>query len=226
MTRHVLLGAVLALSVCPVSAQEAPGEPRWFVTGSVMASHDQPVYVFEDRDTNVEPAWDLAAGGGVGWFVAERWSLQVEVTMPRRGHSEVVISPPPGPPSWITYWSRWESRRSHLTAAALLGVHFNRRGRVRPSVLVGGVLARLRAEETYQELFTAGSSWRTVYQMESFATHPGVVVGLDVETRLTPRAGLVAQARGALVPNGMAAERTGDADAGIARIGAGLRWRF
>lgn len=104
--------------------------------------------------------------------------------------------------------------------------HFNRRGRVRPSVLVGGVLARLRAEETYQELFTAGSSWRTVNQTESFATHPGVVVGLDVETRLTQRVGLVAQVRGALVPHGMVAKRTSDADAGIARVGAGLRWRF
>jgi hypothetical protein len=102
-------------------------------------------------------------------------------------------------------------------------------------MLIGGTVAHLLGEETYQELFYAGSPWRTIDQGAFSGTHVGVIVGLDIETHVTRAVAVVAQARGSIVAKGATGERSFGTvtlpvglggDAGIARLGLGVRWMF
>lgn len=232
--RRLALGIVLVIaSTSAISAQQTTRAPRWFLTGSVLASQDQPVR-FEDYHTWQERTWDVAAGIGIGAFFSERWSWQAELEVPRRGQAEVSVGSPQLPPGRIVYWSRYEVRRRHVTAAGVLGFHPRRSGRVRPSILVGQTVALLRAQETHQELFSAGSRWQTIDSASLSSTRFGLLAGLDVETRLTRAVAIVAQVRGSIVAKGSVAKRrygtftleSGTGDAGIARFGAGFRWMF
>lgn len=205
-------------------AQDSSLLRRWFVTGSILGSQARPI-TFEDRGAHFT-GWDIAAGAGVGNFLAERWSLRAEIEVPRRGQTETVVAPPQLPPLRITYWSRQEVVRRHVTVAALLGFH-RRSGRVRPALLAGATIARVSSEQTYLELFHAGSAWRTASSSRSSGTHAGFITGIDLETRVTTALALVAQARLSVVARGNdTADHVGDGDAGIGRLGAGVRWTF
>lgn len=232
--RVVLLAIALAVTSAPaLNAQDATLLPRRFLTGSILAGQDRPVR-FEDYHTWKEGAWDIVAGIGMGAFLTERWSLGVEVEVPRRGQAEVAVGSPQLPPGRILYWNRHEVRRRHVTAAGLLGFHPRRSARVHATILLGATVAHLLAQETYQELFNAGAPWRTIDKGSASSTHIGLITGLDVDTRLTHALAIVAQARGSIVARGAEADRkigtvtlsTGTGDAGIARLGVGVRWMF
>ena len=233
--RRLALAMVFVMaSASAINAQSATRSPRWFLTGSILASQDQPVR-FEDYHTWQETVWDIAAGVGVGAFLTERWSLRAEFEMPRRGHAEVSVSSPQLPPGRILNWARHEVRRRNVTTAGLLGFHPRRSARIRPSILIGGTIAHLLGEESYQELFNAGSPWHTIDAGSFSGTHVGVIVGLDIETRVTRTVAVVAQARGSIVAKGATGERSFGTltlpvgiggDAGIARLGVGIRWMF
>lgn len=218
---------VVMASASATHAQNAPPHPKWFVTGSVLGSNDRPIR-FEDYGTFFGgPTWTPTAGVGVGAFLAERWSLQAEVDVPRGAETEYFTWDPQLPPLRMINWRRQETTRRHVTAAGLLGFHPLRSGRVRPVILVGATVAHLLAEETYQVLSYAGSPWQTVDRFTASATHVGVIAGLDVETRVTATFGVVAQAGGSIVPGGNNTESGADkGGTGICRLGVGVRWMF
>jgi hypothetical protein len=225
---------LVALSASASNAQDSTRSPRWFVTGSILASQEQPVR-FEEYHTWQETTWDVAVGVGLGAFLTERWSWRVEFEVPRRGHAEVAVGAPQLPPNRIVYWDRHEVRRRHVTAAGLFGFHPRRFGRIRPSILVGGTIAHLVGEQTIQQLFSAGSAWQTIDRGSFSSTHAGVVVGMDLETGLTSAVAIVAQARGSIIARGAEGTRTvgtvrlpvgSGGDAGIVRLGVGVRWMF
>jgi hypothetical protein len=233
--RRLALAIVITLaSASAVNAQDARHPPKWFLTGSILASQDQPVR-FEQYHTWQETTWDVALGVGLGAFITERWSWRAEFEVPRRGHAEVAVGAPQLPPNRILYWDRHEVRRRHVTAAGLVGFHPRRFGRIRPSILVGGTMAHLVGEETIQQLFSAGSAWQTIDRGSFSSTHAGVVAGMDVETGLTGAVALVAHVRGSIIAGGAEGTRTVGTvtlpvgiggDAGIVRLGVGVRWMF
>jgi hypothetical protein len=201
---------------------EEPAKAKGFVTGSLLGSQDE-VLRFEQQSSNLfkDTGWDLAAGAGIGVFLTERWSLRAEIEIPRRGQTEYVIVPPQTPPLRIINWQRTDTVRRHITVAGLIGFHPRSSSRVRPAIVLGGVVAHLLAREDVSVFDSANTPWRRVGGMAWSKNSVGLTTGLDIETRITETLALVAQARASAVFG-----QSQDSSAAIARLGVGVRWNF
>lgn len=238
MTRHVLLLGLLASGLLfPAVVRAQGGGPsaapagssrRVFVEGSLLGSVDRRLEFEEDAHRTFDASWTLAAGGSIGVFLTEAWTLRVELEVPRHAGSDIEAygglyyrsATAPG----IEF--RRATVRRDITIVSLVGVQLRSSGRVRPSLLFGGGLSHLLAHQSIEVQDPPGSPWTSVGLVEHRGSganpwtenNPTLTLGLDVEILMTTTFSLVPRVRASIV--------MGNTSATILRPGVAARWRF
>jgi hypothetical protein len=176
--------------------QPAPAAaPRGFVAGSLFASIER---FSADR-------FDLlngeTAGGGlsIGAHLAPRWSLQLDLDLPKSIEHQPRTTATALPIGFPTFNLTEQVQHRAVVASLLLGFHPQTRGRVRLGYVGGLGLMYLRRVAQFDQVILISAAQLTPQVQKRTEAQTdfvsGAVVGIEAEIALTDRVSLVPQMR-------------------------------